>query len=83
MTPNDAISTGLIFYDFTLDNSESAGVTSDDVAQELDWYMDWSVNDNVIISFVAAIAEPGNAVEQSSGRTDTFYYGMIFAAYSF
>jgi hypothetical protein len=53
------------------------------VAYELDWYMDWSVNDNITISFVAAIAEPGDAVEQSSGRTDTFLYGMIFAAYSF
>ncbi len=28
-------------------------------------------------------AEPGDAVEASSGRTDTFRYGMIFAAYSF
>ena len=72
VTPNDAISTGLIFYDFQLDNVESAGVTSDDVAYELDWYMDWSVNDNIIISFVAAVADPGDAVEQSSGRTDTF-----------
>ena len=83
VTPNEAISTGLIFYDFQLDNVESAGVTSDDVAYELDWYMDWSVNDNIIISFVAAVADPGDAVEQSSGRTDTFLYGMIFAAYSF
>lgn len=83
VTPNDAISTGLIFYDFRLDNAESAGVTSDDVAYELDWYMDWAVNDNIIISFVAAVADPGDAVEQSSGRTDTFLYGMIFAAYSF
>ena len=83
VTPNEAISTGLIFYDFQLDNVESAGVTSDDVAYELDWYMDWSINDNIIISFVAAVADPGDAVEQSSGRTDTFLYGMIFAAYSF
>jgi len=85
VTPNDAISTGLIFYDFQLDHPESLGplVTSKDVANELDWYMDWSVNDNIIISFVAAVAEPGDAVEQSSGRTDTFWYGMIFAAYSF
>ncbi len=60
-----------------------AGVTSDEVALELDWYMDWTINDNFIVSFVAAIAEPGDAVEQSSGRTDTFYYGMVFAAYSF
>ena len=81
--PSESISTGLIFYDFRLDNEQSAGVTSDDVAIELDWYMDWSVNDNISLSFVAAVAEPGDAVEQSSGRTDTFYYGMIFAAYSF
>ena len=81
--PNEAISTGLIFYDFILDNPESAGVTSDEVATELDWYMDWSINDNFLVSFVAAVAEPGDAVEQSSGRTDTFWYGMIFGAYSF
>ena len=83
--PNDAISTGLILFDFLLDEPASLapGVTSDDVALELDWYMDWTVNDNLILSFVAAIAEPGDAIEQFSGRTDTFYYGMIFAAYSF
>lgn len=85
VTPSEAISTGLIIYDFRLDVPASLGpqVTSDDVAQELDWYMDWSVNDNIIVSFVAAVAEPGDAVEQSSGRTDTFWYGMIFVAYSF
>jgi hypothetical protein len=32
---------------------------------------------------VAAVGEPGKAIEQSNGRTDTFTYGMIFAAYSF
>jgi hypothetical protein len=81
--PSEAISTGLIFYDFRLDNPESAGVTADDVATELDWYMDWSINDHFLVSFVAAVAEPGDAIEQSSGRTDTFWYGMAFAAYSF
>jgi hypothetical protein len=58
-------------------------VTSDAVATELDWYMDWTVNPHFIVSFVAAVADPGKAVEQSSGRTDTFVYGMIYAAYSF
>lgn len=84
-TPSETVSTGLIFYDFVLDHPQSAGptVTSDKAAREIDWYMDWSVNDNVLLSFVAAAAEPGKAVEQSSGRTDTFWYGMIFAAYSF
>ena len=84
-TPNDAIATGLIVYDFLLDHPASLGpqVTSDAVGYELDWYMDWTLNDNFIVSFVAAVAEPGDAIEQSSGRTDTFWYGMIFVAYSF
>jgi hypothetical protein len=84
-SPSESISTGLIFYDFQLDVPGTLGaqVTSDEVALELDWYMDWSINDNWTFSFVAAIAEPGDAIEQSSGRTDTFYYGMIFAAYSY
>jgi hypothetical protein len=81
-TPSDAIGTGLILYDFLLDRTATPGA-SDDIARELDWYMDWSVNDNFVVSFVAALADPGQAVEESSGRTDTFMYGMVFAAYSF
>jgi hypothetical protein len=83
--PNDAIGTGLIFFDFKLDQTASfdPNVTSDSVGQELDWYMDWTLNDNFIVSFVAAVADPGKAIEQSSGRDDTFVFGMIFVAYSF
>ena len=83
--PTESISTGLIFLDFSLDHAESFDplVTSSDIGTELDWYMDWTINDNFIMSFVAAVAEPGDAIEQSNGRTDTFIYGMIFAAYSF
>jgi hypothetical protein len=81
--PNDSVSTGLILYDFKFDIPEAAGVTSDDVGLELDWYLDWSINDNFILSFLAAVADPGDAVQQLSGRDETFYYGMIFASYSF
>jgi hypothetical protein len=82
-SPTEAISTGLMYFDFTLDQAASAGVTADDVVQEIDWYMDWSINDNFTLSFVAAVAEPGDAVQQSSGRDETFYYGMLFASYSY
>jgi hypothetical protein len=83
--PTESIATGLIYYDFRLDKPRALGptVTSDEVAKEIDWYMDWTVNANFIVSFVAAVADPGTAIQQSSGRTDTFLYGMIFAAYSF
>jgi hypothetical protein len=83
--PSESIATGLIFYDFHLDQPASLGpqVSSDALAYELDWYMDWSVNDNLTVSFVAAVADPRAAPEQSSGRTDTLVYGMVFAAYSY
>jgi hypothetical protein len=81
--PNDSVSTGLILFDFQFDIPESAGVTSDQVGLELDWYLDWTINDNFILSFVAAVADPDDAIQQLSGRDDTFYYGMIFASYSF
>ena len=81
--PNEAVGTGLIFYDFRLDQPASFGTTSDSVAQELDWYVDWSVNGNFTVSFVVAYANPGAAIQQSSGRTDNFVYGMFFLAYKY
>jgi len=83
--PTESISTGLIFLDFALDKPTSfdPSVTSSNAGQELDWYTDWSVNGNFTMSFVAAVGEPGKAVEQFSGRTKTFIYGMIYAGYSF
>jgi hypothetical protein len=80
--PNDAIGTGLIFYDFKLDQA-APGVTSKSLATELDWYTDWTVNDNFIVSFVAAFASPGKAVQQEFNRTDDFWYSMLYVAYSY
>lgn len=85
VTPTDAIGTGLMFWDFQIDQPASLGplVTADDFAFEIDWYMDWSLNDNFILSLVAAYADPGKAVEQAYARTDNFTYGMVYLAYSY
>ena len=80
--PNDAIGTGLILIDFTSEQ-DVPGVASKNLATELDWYMDWTVNDNFTLSFVAAFASPGKAVEEVFDRTDDFWYGMIYVAYSY
>ena len=81
--PSESVSTGLLLYDFRLDEPAAAEVMAEDVAYELDWYLDWDLNENFAVTFVAAVADPGEAVEQSSGRTDTLFYGMIFVAYSY
>ena len=58
-------------------------MTDKDVAFEVDAYVDWTVSDNVLLSFVAAFADPGGAVEQAADRTRNFAYGMVFIAYSY
>jgi Alginate export len=83
--PTDNLGTGLIFYKFLADQPASlgSGVTSSDVATELDWYADWKINPHFTASFVGAWASPGDASAQAYGRTQDFWYAMIFAAYNY
>jgi Alginate export len=83
--PSDAVSGGLLFFNFTLDHPQGLGpsVTDKHAAHELDAYTDWKLNDNFTLSFVGACADPGKAVQQFSGRTKNFLYGMVYVAYSF
>jgi hypothetical protein len=83
--PNDSIGAGLLLFKFNVDQPRSLGpgVTATDAAFEIDAYTDWKVTSNATLSLVAAFANPGKAVEQSSGRTRNFTYGMAYVAYSF
>ena len=83
--PSDTLTGGLLFFNFALDHPQALGPTVTDkrVAHELDAYADWKLNDNFTLSFVAAYADPGKAVQQFSGRTKNFVYGMIYVAYSY
>jgi hypothetical protein len=85
LTPSDKLGGGLIGYVFKLDQPATfaPGVTSDDIATELDAYADWKINSNFTASFLAAVAEPGDAAEQGFDRTSTFTYGMIYLSYSY
>jgi hypothetical protein len=85
VVPNDAVSGGLIFYKFGLDQPASfaPGVTAHDIALELDAYTDWKVNKNFTLTFVAAFADPQAAAQQAFNRTKNFVYGMVFLAYSY
>jgi hypothetical protein len=85
VSPTDSIDAGVIFYDFRLDQLAflRAKVTDKHAANELDGYVDWNVNNNFVVSFVLAFASPGKAVEQATGRTQNFKYGMVYVAYSF
>jgi hypothetical protein len=85
VTPGEAVSGGLILYNFLLDQPQAyaARVTAKDIALEVDFYTDWDVNGNVAVSFVVAFADPGAALRQAIGRTQKFAYGLVYVAYSF
>jgi Alginate export len=83
--PNEHVSAGLIVYKFLLDQPQVLGhvLTDKNVAVEADLYVDWKVNSTITISVVPAFANPGAAVQQYSGRTKNFVYGMLLIGYSF
>lgn len=85
MEPRGTIGTGLLWFDYSLDQpgSYSGGVNSDQLATEINWYMDWTVSRLFTLSFVLARNQPGPAVEQAFNRTQPFKYGMLYAAFHY
>jgi hypothetical protein len=84
-TPLETVSGGLMFFNFIFDQPASVGpdVTESDAAFEVDFYVDWKFLSNFTVSFVGAYADPGKAIEQATGRTKNFTYGMVYVGYSF
>jgi hypothetical protein len=85
LAPSDSITGGVILYKFLADQPATygQGVTDRNIAIEADVYVDWKINKQFTASFVGAFADPQTAVQQASGRTQTFRYGMVFLAYSY
>ena len=85
VAPSDAVGAGLIYFRFLADQPRSygPGVSSSDLARELDAYCDWKVNRNFTLSVVGAYGDPGAAVRETTGRTKNFAYGMVYLAYSY
>lgn len=83
--PRSDIGTGLIYFDYSLDQPDSYqnGVASSKLAKEIDWYMDWQVSKLFTLSFVLARNNPGPAVEEAFGRTKTFKYAMVYLLFKY
>jgi hypothetical protein len=84
-TPTESLGTGLIGYLFRNDHPESfgPGVTSKNIASEVDAYADWKVNRNFSLSFILAYGNPQEALAQAYQRTQHFTYGMAYVKYSY
>lgn len=61
VTPNEALTMGVIYYDFSLD--EVAAGEDDHFAEEINMYADYAVNDNLYLTAVFAWATPKGAAQ--------------------
>ncbi len=84
-TPTDSIEVGAIYYNFDLDEKNFFGtpVTSRNFADEINFYVDWGVNDNVSFSAVAGAAFPDTAAKQAFGDNDNIYVLEAFVILNF
>ena len=81
MQPTADIGTGIIFFDYRLDQrgSYQGGVSSNDLAREFNWYMDWRAFKMLSFSFVLARNAPRAAVKEAFDRDKPFLYMMLYA----
>lgn len=72
--PADSLSTGLIYFNFSLDKGNYGGssVKSKSFANEVDLYADWSVNDHLYMGAVGGIGFAGAAAKQAFGNNDVY-----------
>jgi hypothetical protein len=84
LQPTQNVSTGLLFFDYHLDQpgSYQGGVNSSKLGREVNFYLDWATTDSWDLSFIIAHNQPGDAVEEAHDRTQAFRYAMVFATFS-
>jgi hypothetical protein len=82
--PTDALEMGALYFHFLLDKKNYFGtpVSSDDFADEINIYADWSISEQLSASAVYGVAFPGNGAEQAFGDNDAFHVFEVFVTYS-
>lgn len=68
--PTEQITWGVMYYHFELDKPWYYGtpVTSTSFANEVNAFVDWTVNDNLYVGAVAGVAFPGTAAKEVFGN---------------
>jgi hypothetical protein len=80
--PSKELTLNLLYYDFTIDQPASLGITSDDWGDEVNFAVDWHVNDHLYVMGVLAALFPGKGAEQWTGGNDDWVHSMLYVTYS-
>ena len=84
MTPMEAVTLNVVYYNFTLDENNIFGdpVSSDEWGDELDVSVDWEIDDHLYLIGVVAILSPGEAAKQWTGGDEDWVYNMLYLSYA-
>ena len=84
-TPVEPVTIGALYYHFDLAEKDYFGtpVGDRDFADEVNLYVDWTVNDNLFVGALSGVAWPGNAAEEVFGEDDPFYLLLAYAIVTF
>jgi hypothetical protein len=80
--PQEELTLNLLYYNFTIDQPASLGITSDDWGDEVNFTVDWQVNDNLYLIGVLAALFPGTGAEQWVGGDKNWLHSMLYLTYS-
>jgi hypothetical protein len=83
--PTEEIGIGALYFHFDLEEENYFGtpVSDRDFADEVNLYVDWTVNDNVAVGGLYGVALPGDAAEEVFGDDDPFHLFQIYAILTF
>lgn len=81
--PNENVVINAMLYHFTLDRPASFAVASSDWGNEINFTIEWEVNEHVTVIGVVAELFPGDGAKQfvRSGPADDWAHAMLYVAY--
>ncbi len=81
-SPIEPMVASLMYIQHRLDDENSAGLSSDDWADEWNLFVDYPISDNLFASLGLGYVTPGDAAEEALGDDDAFFT-QLFLNFSF
>jgi hypothetical protein len=72
-SPVEPMTVSLMYIQHSLDNKDSAGLSSDEWADEWNLFMDWPLGDHLFASLCTGYVTPGDAAKESLGDEEAFF----------
>lgn len=82
LAPSERITFDAMYYRFTLDQPASFGAASSDWGDEINFTIDWQVEERVTITGVLGVLWPGDAAEEIVGGSSDWIHTMLLVSYA-